>query len=85
MSDEQSIVTEISEREFVDALNNHDVHLIGNEMLNTPKGVIHKFFYGIKKGTPLFYIAYEVQDQRDTVTRKTTVTHWKVGQGTNTL
>lgn len=86
MSDEQSIVTEISEREFVEALkNNPAIKPIGNELLDTLTGVIHKYFYGVEKGTPLFYVAYEVQDQSDTVTRKNTITRWKVGQGTNTL
>lgn len=86
MSDEQSIVTEISEREFIEALkNNPAIKPIGNELLDTLTGVIHKYFYGVEKWTTLFYVAYVVQYQSDTVTRKNTITRWKVGQGTNTL
>ena len=86
MSDEQIIVTEISKQEFAEALkNNQAIKQIGNELLKTFTSVVSAYFYGVEKGTPLYYVAYVVQYQSDTVTRKNTITHWKVGQGTNTL
>ena len=79
MSNEQSIVTEISEREFGEALkNNSALKPIGNELVKTFTSIVSKYFYGVEKGTTLFYDAYEVQGQSDTYTCKTTITYWKV-------